>query len=684
MATSERDRLDSQLSTYIVETDRSAIWNSVDRILAGHPLNSRQCTLALGYVQSGKTTSMAALSATAADSRYKVIISFLGSTLLLLGQNRSRLEELLGIDKANYRWVSMPNIRGASSAREMSEWLEKGRVLFVSVLKHAGQINKVTNALEKLGANFPVLIIDDEADQASLNTRPEKPTPSSTYSAICSLRNVVSDHLYVQYTATPFAPLLLPPGDALMPTKVEFLIPGTGYTGGREFLITHANTVVRTIPHGDESTKTPISDLPNSLLIALAAFVSGAAVLSVVDPESAPVSMLIHPTHRTDAQGRYSFLLKRYLKRLGASDLRVDPFGVLLIGEYEKIFRAGGGQISQDELFTGAKKVLQQSVLWLINSASDVNKVNWNYSPFHILVGGNKLDRGFTVEGLTISYMNRKSSEQLDTTEQRARAFGYRHQYLPYCQIYASARTLRLLRGIVHTEDDLRANLRDWLDSGGTVDKWAQEIGLDLPTGSLPTRKNVIPALSNFNPDGMWHVLRRPLLDSESLLKNASIIQGLGLLNAPPESFGRIAHRMLRIPIFQVIHDVLGPWSLSDESPSWRHDMVLEFLERHPTPHREVPVLLLVREVGSSVAPRERKWADDTGFINLFQGRDLDSTKGVRYEGDRTAGLDLVSSDGIVLQVHYVKRTGVSEPGFYTLAIHLGDRQISRRKDQDE
>ena len=64
----------------------------------------------------------------------------------------------------------------------------------------------------------------------------------------------------------------------------------------------------------------------------------------------------------------------------------------------------------------------------------------------HLLVGGNKLDRGFTVEGLTVTYLNRPTSPQIDTREQRARAFGYRQDLLPYCQFFATPRTLRVLR----------------------------------------------------------------------------------------------------------------------------------------------------------------------------------------------------------------------------------------------
>jgi hypothetical protein len=84
--------------------------------------------------------------------------------------------------------------------------------------------------------------------------------------------------------------------------------------------------------------------------------------------------------------------------------------------------------------------------------------------------------------------------------------------------------------------------------------------------------------------------------------------------------------------------------------------------------------------------PRDRKWVTDSGFVNLFQGRDLESRKGQRYEGDSVVGPNLVRHDGVVLQVHYVKRRNdhgdIPLPNLplHTLAIRLGDRQITTIK----
>jgi hypothetical protein len=681
----EVERLDQILAKQISEEDRSNIWKSASRIIDSHSNGTQQCTLALGYVQSGKTTSMAATAAVASDAGYRIVIAFLGSTLLLLDQNRKRIENLLGVTSTNYQWVSLHNVGGATAAKEFNEWLDKGRTLFVPLLKHAGHIEKLNKAIENLNIQVPVLILDDEADQASLNTRPASGSGSSTYTAITRLRSLLPDHLLVQYTATPYAPLLLERDDPLMPTKVEFLRPGTGYTGGREFLITNAKSAVRIIPFGDENSKSKIAHLPKSLTTAFAAYLAGASILSQTDSDFAPVSMLIHPTHVTDAQKLYMHLLKKFISSVKGSDVKTSEFGKIIETEYWRIVENGGQEIGITNLFKGVDTVLSELVLWLVNSTNDVKTISWNYSPFHVLVGGNKLDRGFTVEGLTISYINRKASEQIDTTEQRARAFGYRSQYLPYCQIHAGARTIRLLRGIVHTEDDLRASLRDALDEGKQVGDWAESIGLDLPAGTIPSRKNVLPALKNFNSNGNWHVLRNPLTDVESISRNAELISGLGLLTSPARKWGRIEHRLLMKPIRQVIDDLLQAWQVNDESPSWRHDQILDFLRRHPRQNEDMPIILLAKESVEETVPRDRKWVRDSGFVNLFQGRDLETRVSDRYEGDSQVGFDLVRNDGIILQVHYVVRRNdyelIPEPNLplFTLAINLGDRQITTR-----
>lgn len=673
--------LDSRISNKILELDRLRIWESANNILESHS-KGNSTTLALGYVQSGKTTSITALCAAAADKGYKVIVAILGSTLLLRDQNRTRVEDYLGLEENNYRWVSFTELSQKRTPKDISDWLQRDRVILIPVLKNPSVIKKVTSILAELNLDgLKCLVIDDEADQASLNTQVNNLNESSTYSAIKNLRNVLPEHLYVQYTATPYAPLLLSPNDHLMPTHVEFLLPGHGYTGGREFFIDHASKVLRVIPSQDEqNARTQITELPKSLESALANYFVGAVHLYLDDHENAPISMLIHSTFKNDIQEKYKFLLERYIDNYKKNpDKKSGEFADLIHAEKKRLYELGIKQIDESLFWETLEFVLRETHLWLVNSATEVKKVQWNLVPFHILIGGNKLDRGFTVEGLTVTYMNRPASDQIDTIEQRARAFGYRTNLLPYCQFFATARTINTLKGIVHTEDDLRANLRDAIENGKTVADWAHEIGFFLPQGTRPTRDSVLPALSKFNPDGDWFALRKPFVGTAEKQNNVKILKSIGLLVAEYRKYQRLEFRTLEITIRELLDKVITKWDLNHSSPGWRHEEIGEYLSRRPDLDGTCYILLL-ENPDSPGMPRQRKWSEDTGFINLFQGADIkQETPGFDYQGDRKAGLDQYGADKVVLQVHHVNRRGHDDQDLYTLAIHIGDGKLVKR-----
>lgn len=677
---SQQYALDQRLSHFITDEDRINIWNSAKNLLQMGE-DGLETVMGLGYVQSGKTTSISALSALASDSGYRLVVAILGSTVLLKDQNRTRVEEYLGVSDGNYVWKSFHDFNESRTPGEIEDYLSRGRTVFLPVIKNVTVINKVSGILNRLNmAGTKVLVIDDEADQASLNTLATRDKESSTYAAIRSLRASVGHHLYVQYTATPYAPLLLAEGDTLMPERVEFLKPGQGYTGGREFFIDHKDVVVQLIPEADEQTKnTNLSVLPRSLEGALCNFFVGAAHLYALDKENAPISMLIHSTFKNDIQEKYEFLVMQYRDVLRREvDIRNSILGVQLQNERSRLYELGIPQLSDDEFWVQISFVLKEVNIWLVNSASQIKAINWNDAPFHILIGGNKLDRGFTVEGLTVTYMNRPASTQIDTLEQRARAFGYRTNLIPYCQFYATARTIRSLRGIVHTEEDLRISLRDYQEQGKSISEWANFVGLLLPDGTVASRKNVIPGLNYFSPDGEWQSIRKPSLEETHRASNLSLLQNTGLFTATPLAFGRLSFRSLNLPIVDVT-SLLQNWEFDKETPGWRHDAIVDFLKRFPDKEHEVRVVLLEQpqEPGT---PRVRSWISEAGFINLFQGEDTDfKSNPSAYPGDRNIKAESWDDEDLILEIHHVTRRGEADQNLYTLAIKLQGHAIVRR-----
>ena len=235
------------------------------------------------------------------------------------------------------------------------------------------------------------------------------------------------------------------------------------------------------------------------------------------------------------------------------------------MAERSRLEAAGAESMTDPEFLSWVRHAVRETTIWLVNSASDVRKVDWNVAPVHILVGGNKLDRGFTVEGLTVTYMNRPASPQIDTLEQRARAFGYRRDLLPYCQFFAGPRTLSNLRDVVFTEYDLRAELQDWIEGGGSVAGWANHVGLLLPPGTKPTRDAVIMAVSRFNHLGEgWHSMRRPSLDLAAVASNRDALQRFGIFEAPYVDYGRLQHRTIGgAHVSELVRRILQPWERS-------------------------------------------------------------------------------------------------------------------------
>lgn len=676
---SEAVRLDAHFATQGLSPEvRTEVWSSSARILAHGPIGStrRSSTgVAVGYVQSGKTTNFTALIGLAADAGYRVVVAMLGSTNLLLEQNERRLVGALGLEERwDYRWVKFTNPSPASlSPNELAHYLAKGRTVLITLLKHHGRIQEASRVLtrEVLG-EYPSLVVDDEADQISLNTRIREGAESATYAAIRGLRAGLGPHIYVQYTATPYAPLLLEVEDFLSPDFVELLRPGPGYVGGREIFVENRSLIVREVGDAPRPSVLPTS-LPASLRDALADFVVGAALLLAVDERSAPVSMLIHPTGRTDPQRRYEFLvdkvLARWRRQLRGQDVGT-PYDFQSVRD--TLVRNGCPDVSDDAFARALIDAVDEATLWRVNSAEDAaERVNWNVAPVHVLIGGNKLDRGFTVEGLTVTWLGRAPSNQVDTMVQRARAYGYRRSYLPYCRIYGSRESINALASGVVTELDTRSRLREWTQAGLPVNQWATEVGVVVGSGLRPTRSQVIRRLAEFRPG--WHVLSRPSPSADATQHNLGRIQTLGLDTAPRQSYGRLSHRTLSdVSPHRIRSLLLDEWQL-EYSPGWDRGGLKAWLRRMSASESLTVVYLTADDGGARV----REWDPQMGFEQLMQGR------------DRVAGPDSYPGDRNILpgepqfQVHLVRPRESPAVSMLALAAFVPSTRRIVRRDTD-
>jgi len=229
--------------------------------------------LVCGYVQSGKTVSIEMVSALAKDNGYRIIILIAGVTTNLVGQSAGRIDHLRA-GAGGYDWVMLTNPRDGERGQLESlvqEWRhgtqdpDNSRAVVITVMKnvrHLGPLAELLRGLDLRGT--PALIFDDEADQASLNTRPRDPKPSPVYASIEQLRAALPHHTLLQYTATPQAPLLISRIDSLSADFAELVSPGEGYAGGQVFF-NRRPELVATIPGNEIFDRTNLPrGAPNS------------------------------------------------------------------------------------------------------------------------------------------------------------------------------------------------------------------------------------------------------------------------------------------------------------------------------------------------------------------------------------------------------------------------------------
>jgi len=237
--------------------------------------------LAIGYVQSGKTLSFTTVTALAKDNGYRIVIILAGTKNNLLNQTTSRLQKDFSKNIRQFKILQNPNAKDTLLIRRSLKMSNKPLIL-ITMLKLGSRIDAVANIFEdeqiqKILSNAPVLIIDDEADQASLNTLERKNAKnntddeSRTFSSIIGLRDKFINHTFLQYTATPQGPLLIDLMSVLSPDFHTILTPGLKYTGGKTFFRDKIENLIKIIPEDEvyHNKNNPLDSPPESLILAL-------------------------------------------------------------------------------------------------------------------------------------------------------------------------------------------------------------------------------------------------------------------------------------------------------------------------------------------------------------------------------------------------------------------------------
>ncbi len=532
--------------------------------------------LIVGHVQSGKTGNYIGLICKAADAGYKLIIVLAGIHNTLRSQTQLRVDEgFLGFDTQMARNFAQatnrigvgkinPNLAAHSlttneimgdfnrRASESSGINIRGNDPIILVIKKNASVMK--NLLGWLASrgetmedgkkqikNLPLLVIDDEADNASINI--SKNYVSGINACIRSMLKLFEQSAYIGYTATPYAnifikqyteddvkgldyninnmPLSL--GNDIFPKNFIVNIPApSNYIGPERLfgieslenfdkdvyplrLFRVVNDHESFVPEKHKKDLKP-ANIPPSLCRAIKCFFLSCAARRARGQESVHNSMLIHVTRFIDVQDEIATLVekevKNYARRIEFNDRDfLRELELLWKEEYEPVtLEIKANPSVNDPAIQPVSWLQVEENLYPASARIEVRAVHGdtkidrlkhkNIRPLDyydnqqnglsvIAVGGNKLSRGLTLEGLTISYFLR-ASKMYDTLMQMGRWFGYRPGYLDLCRLFTSNELVEWYEHITVATEEMRAEFDRMCD----LDKTPSDYGLKVRTHS--------------------------------------------------------------------------------------------------------------------------------------------------------------------------------------------------------
>jgi hypothetical protein len=440
--------------------------------------------------------------------------------------------------------------------------------------------------------------------------------------------------------------------------------------GGREFFIARED-LTRVIPQIEIPTKDiPLHEPPSTLLEAMRIFLLGVAAGLCLDGGRENRSMMVHPSVQTMQHAEYVRWVREAkqqweaLLSLDEADPDRREFVAELRESYDDLRRTAPDLPEFERLLGILRRATRRTQVTEVNAVRGrTPQIDWSAAYGHILVGGQAMDRGFTVNGLTVTYMPRGIGVgNVDTIWQRARFFGYKNSYIGYCRIYLEAVTLQAYRHYVEHEEDVRARLIEHSRTGRPLSDWKRAFFLDLAL--QPTRRSVLgldymqSVISN-----SWYAPDAPHDSQEAMEWNRAVISRFeeSLVFAPdPGARERLEtqrHQVaVNVPLQRAYEDLLTQLRITRLRDSQRFTGVLlqvrSYLDRVPTASCSIYRM-------SPSYERERTLNSEDEIRQLFQGAypvDPLERRGTIYPGDR----EIRALDGITIQLHKVTITSGS------------------------
>ena len=500
--------------------------------------------LVIGHVQSGKTANYIGLVSRAADAGYRFIIVIAGIHNNLRKQTQERIDEgfvgrssdpkarkTVGVGMTGKDYphpATLTNIHKDfnKNTADQSGWSinDFSKPIILVIKKNVSTLDSLQRWLRELNtkgngkiSDVPMLMIDDEADNASINTNREDIDPTKTNSMIRKILEMFDKSCYVGYTATPFANIFIDPDaydedvrEELFPKDFIYCLDApTTYFGPEKVFLEDENSSVILREITDAENYIPyslkkydeITELPPSLYRAVQEFILARTIRNLRGHERKHCSMMIHVSRLVSIQNQARNFISSYLKKMKEA-VKANykmPYDIASRNKYmiglEKVFNeefreCGFCWVTVKEKLFDTFKYLH---LFVVNSKSDETLDYRKYEADNvgltaIAVGGLSLSRGITLEGLCVSYMYR-NTRMYDTLMQMGRWFGYRPRYEDLCRIHLSGDSINWYAHISDASEGLRQQIKQMRKDGLSP----KDFGLYVhahPDSLLVTAKN--------------------------------------------------------------------------------------------------------------------------------------------------------------------------------------------------
>lgn len=512
--------------------------------------------LVIGDVQSGKTANYIAVMNKAADAGYKIIILLAGSIEKLRKQTQDRVnkgfigrnvdKQLVGVGKINSKLTvgafTSTKLDFKSQIKEISVGLssitdpvvfvvKKNKTILESLfqwlknenIKHGSENSEKT-------IDYPLLLIDDEADNASINTNIEENDPTAINRAIRKILGVFTKSSYLAYTATPYANIFINPNtsddmvkDDLFPKDYIYVLDTpNNYIGAKEmysdagkykYMLHQIDDFEDYLPIKHKKDTEVGYDLPDTLKKAILSFFIANAIRDIRGQKTSHRSMLINVSRfikiHNELEDRVEDYVNKVKYEIEHYSLTPNWYAHKHLSALEDVYNTYFVNSLEDEsekewntilntLYDATRGIMVEAV----NGNSASTKLNYNAykSGYRVIaIGGLSLSRGLTLEGLMTSYFYR-NSRMYDTLMQMGRWFGYRSGYDDLCQVWMNEDSLSWYKDIALATEELRDELKQNFEAGWTPKEFGIKVRSD-EAALLITARNKMRSAEDYELD---------------------------------------------------------------------------------------------------------------------------------------------------------------------------------------